>query len=65
MIDRIASYIAEHKGVPVLIGVLLVVVNFAVALLSPGTWAADTNLLLHVGVVVGLMGILLGDALGS
>ncbi len=65
MIDRVASYIAEHRGMPVLIGVLLVIVNFVVILISPGTWLADTNLLLHVGVVVGLVGILLGDALGG
>jgi len=64
MLDRISGYIAEHKGVPVLAGVLLVILNFAVVLLSRGTWLADTNLLLHLGVVVGLMGILLGDALG-
>ncbi len=64
MVDRISGYIAEHKGVPVLAGVLLVILNFAVVLLSRGTWLADTNLLLHLGVVVGLMGILLGDALG-
>jgi hypothetical protein len=64
MLDRISGYIAEHKGVPVLVGALLVILNFAVALLSRGTWLADTNLLLHLGVVVGLIGILLGDALG-
>jgi hypothetical protein len=64
MLDRISGYIAEHKGVPVLAGVLLVILNFAVVLLSRGTWLADTNLLLHLGVVVGLIGILLGDALG-
>jgi len=64
MLDRISGYIAEHKGVPVLAGVLLVILNFAVALLAPGTWLAGTHLLLHLGVVVGLIGILLGDALG-
>ena len=64
MIDRLSGYIAEHKGVPVLIGVLLVIVNFIVGLLSPASWLPTTNLLLHLGVVVGLMGILLGDALG-
>jgi len=64
MIDRVSSYIAEHKGAPVLLGVLLVIVNFLVVLLSPDTWLAETNLLLHLGVVIGLVGILLGDALG-
>jgi hypothetical protein len=65
MLDRISGYIAEHKGVPVMIGVLLVLINFVVVLLLPGTWPAATNVLLHLGIVVGLLGILLGDALGT
>ena len=64
MLDRVSAYIAEHKGVPVLLGLLLVIINFVIVLLSPGSWLATTNVLLHTGVVVGLMGILLGDALG-
>jgi hypothetical protein len=64
VLDRISAYISENKGVPVLIGVLLVVANFVIALIAPGSWLVTTNLLLHLGVVVGLFGILLGDALG-
>jgi len=64
MLDRISAYIAEHKGVPVLLGVLLVVANLALALLAPGSWLVTSNLFLHLGVVAGLLGILLGDALG-
>jgi len=64
MLDRISAYISEHKGVPVLIGVLLVALNFGVALLLPASWLATSNVLLHLGVLVGLLGILLGDALG-
>ena len=64
MLDRIAEFIAVYKGVPVLLGALLVLINFVVVLLSPEAWLARTNLLLHLGVVVGLLGILLGDALG-
>ena len=64
MLDRIAEFIAVYKGVPVLLGALLVLINFVVVLLAPEAWLARTNLLLHLGVVVGLLGILLGDALG-
>lgn len=64
MLDRVSGYIAEHKGAPVLLGALLVVVNFVIVLVSPASWLAATNLLLHLGVVIGLLGILLGDALG-
>ena len=64
MLDRISGYIAEHKGVPVLLGILLVFVNFVIVLLAPTSWCGMTHVLLHIGVIVGLLGILLGDALG-
>ena len=47
-----------------MLGVLLVVANLALALLAPGSWLVTSNLFLHLGVVAGLLGILLGDALG-
>jgi hypothetical protein len=65
IIDRISDYVSAHRGVPVLIGVLLVVLNY-VLLIIPGVqlgFVETTNLLLHIGVIVGLIGVLLGDAL--
>ncbi len=65
LIDRISDYVSVHRGVPVLIGVLLVVLNY-VLLIIPGVqlgFVETTNLLLHLGVIVGLVGVLLGDAL--
>lgn len=63
------------RGLPVLIGVALVLLNFVVRCvvfsLPSGTQEAgfllfllsDGNLLLHVGVVIGLLGVLIGDIL--
>ncbi len=65
LLDRISDYVSTHRGVPVLIGVLLVVLNY-VLLIIPGVqlgFVETTNLLLHLGVIVGLVGVLLGDAL--
>jgi tellurite resistance protein TehA-like permease len=71
MLDRLAAV----RGLPVLIGVGLVVLNFVVrcvlyALIpdphEASFWAflfTDGNLLLHLGVVVGLLGVLIGDVL--
>lgn len=70
-VDRLAAV----RGVPVLIGVGLVLLNFVVRVLlfallpDPQPRAlilflfTDGNLLLHLGVVVGLVGILIGDIL--
>jgi uncharacterized membrane protein YdjX (TVP38/TMEM64 family) len=65
ILDGISDYVSAHRGVPVLIGVLLVVLNYLL-LIIPGIqlgFVETTNLLLHVGVIVGLIGVLLGDAL--
>lgn len=63
------------KGLPVLIGVALVLLNFIVRCLiyafASGSGEGgfflflftDGNLLLHLGVVVGLLGVLIGDIL--
>ncbi len=64
---RVSSdYLASHKGVPVLVGVALVFIGLICNLLPPWPvigWLAHTQLLLHLGVIVGLLGILIGDAL--
>jgi len=64
---RITSdYLANRKGLPVLIGVVLIALNLVATFLPPWPvvgWLAETDLLLHVGVSVGLIGVLLGDAL--
>ncbi len=66
VIDRISDYVSGHRGVPILLGVALVVLNY-VLLIIPGIqlgFVETTNLFLHLGVIVGLIGVLLGDALG-
>ena len=65
LIDGISDYVSTHRGVPVLMGVLLVVLNYLLVII-PGVqlgFVETTNLFLHLGVIVGLLGVLLGDAL--
>jgi len=63
------------KGLPVLIGVALMPLSFVVRCLAYALTSGsseggfllflftDGNLLLHLGVVVGLLGVLIGDIL--
>ncbi len=63
------------KGIPVLIGVLLVLLNFVVRCILYAITSnsgevgfflflfTEGNILLHLGVVVGLLGVLIGDVL--
>ena len=72
---RFLDRLAEVRGAPVLIGVALVLLNFVVRcviyLLVPAESQSsfllflfvDGNLLLHLGVITGLLGVLIGDIL--
>ncbi len=70
VLDHLANYIAHHKGMPVLIGAGLAIAGLVLNLV-PGLgesvgfwgWLVQHDLLLYAGVVVGLLGIVLGDAL--
>ena len=67
--------LATVRGLPVLIGVALVLLNFVVRCVLyavvPSTQEVgfllflltDGNVLLHLGVIVGLLGVLIGDVL--
>jgi len=67
--------LAVVRGLPVLIGVGLVILNFVVRCLAyPLTSGTEPvgfflflftegNLLLHLGIILGLLGILIGDIL--
>ncbi len=64
-LDRISDYIAAHRGLPILVAVGLVVLNYILRAI-PETqlgFVESTDLLLHLAVIVGLIGVLLGEAL--
>lgn len=63
---RVSEFLVQYKGLPVLIGSGLVILNFVLRLLPAWPvvgWLAGVDLFLHLGVIIGLLGILLGDAL--
>jgi hypothetical protein len=62
-LDRLSGFIARYKGLPTMVAVLLVVLNYILQFFNLG-WLSTSNLLLHVGIVVGLIGVLLAEALG-
>jgi hypothetical protein len=62
-LDRVSAFIARYKGLPTMLAVLLVVLNFILQFFPLG-WLSSSNLLLHLGIVIGLIGVLLAEALG-
>lgn len=61
-LDRLSEYFARHKGLLPILGLLLVIVNLVLQFLPAG-WLAESDLLLHLGVIFAILGILLAWAL--
>ena len=65
-LKRISNFIASMPGLPILVAIGVVVLNFVLQFLPDWPvigWLARTHLCLHLGLVLGFLGILLGDAL--
>jgi len=63
LLDRISEFLAQRKGLLPLIGVVLVLINGILQFIPASGWVSDTNLLLHLGVIIAILGILLAWAL--
>ena len=66
LFKRISDFLARKPGLPVLVGVGLIVLNFFLQLLPAWpviAWMAQVNLLLHLGLIISLVGVLLIRAL--
>ncbi len=63
ILDRLSEYLSKRRGLPTMIAIVLVFINLVLQFIPGLEWFAQTNLFLHVGVIVGLVGILLAAAL--
>lgn len=61
-LDALSEYLADRKGLLPSVGLLLVIVSLILNLF-PGNWLTETDILLHLGVVVAILGFLLAWAL--
>lgn len=63
-LDWLSNFLAHRKGLLPIIGILLVVINYILQFVIPvGHWLPDTNLFLHLGVIVAILGMMLAWAL--
>lgn len=63
LLDWLSEFLAHRKGLLPLIGILLIIANLLVQFLLPGWWLANTNLLLHIGLIAAIFGLMLAWAL--
>jgi hypothetical protein len=62
----LSDFLARAPGLPILVAVGLILLNLLFQLLPDRAiigWLAETHLCLHLGLVLGFLGVLLGDAL--
>lgn len=62
ILSKLSGFFSSRKGLLIFIAVILVILNFVVGLVF-NNWIAQSNLLLHLGIVVGFLGILIAWAL--
>ncbi len=59
-VDLIAKFLSEKPGLLPISGIACVLINFVLQIYpGPGTWIVDTNLFLHTGLIIAILGILL------
>ena len=66
LLKRIGEFLARVPGLPILVAIGLVALNFVLQFLPAWPvvgWLAHTHLFLHLGLILGFLGVLLADAL--
>ena len=63
LLDRMSEYLAHRKGLLPIIGLFLILVNLLIQFIFSGSFLATTNLFLHIGLIVAILGLMLSWAL--
>ncbi|RPH62651.1 MAG: hypothetical protein EHM81_01795 [Chloroflexi bacterium] len=62
-LDEVSPFLAARKGLLPLIGIGLIILNFILVSIFPSGFIIETNLFLHLGIIVALIGQMLAWAL--
>lgn len=63
-LDQMSEYLAHRKGLLPLIGVALIIINLILQFILPsGSLLTETNLFLHLGMIISILGLMLAWAL--
>ncbi len=63
LFDWLSEFLAHRKGLLPLIGVVLIMMNLVLQFTLPPGWLVSTNLLLHLGLVIAILGLMIAWAL--
>jgi hypothetical protein len=63
LLDDLSESLAHRKGLVPLIGLGLVLIGMVIGLFFPDGYLARSDIFLHLGVIVAVLGLMLGQAL--
>ena len=63
LVDFLSEFFATRKGLLILVGIILVLCNALLQFFPDIGWLGTSNLLLHLGIIIALIGVLLAWAL--
>jgi hypothetical protein len=63
LLDLLSEYLAHRKGLLPLIGIFLIIVNLILQFMLEPFWLTTSNLLLHIGLIIAIIGLMLAWAL--
>lgn len=63
-LDKASPFLAHRKGLLPMIGIALVILNLVLTFIVPAdNFLVNSNLFLHIGIIVALFGLMLAWAL--
>ena len=62
LVDKISVFLAPRKGLLPLLGIVFIIINLIFQFFPLG-WLRESNLFLHLGVIIALLGFMLSWAL--
>jgi hypothetical protein len=63
LLDSLSEYLAQRKGLLPLIGAVLVLLNLIIQFFGSSGFLAGTDLFLHLGIIIAILGFMLAWAL--
>ena len=63
LFDHLSDYLANRKGLIPIIGHVLIVCNLVIQFILPDSISANSNLLLHIGLIAAIFGLMMAWAL--
>lgn len=62
ILSKLSTFFSNRKGLLIFIAIIFVILNFILSMVS-NNWVTQSNLLLHLGIVIGFLGLLIAWAL--